>query len=166
VPTSVISDVSEPVPKARICRTIGGLLRRHGVRRAEVCVRITDDDAVRELNGAYRRIDRVTDVLSFGYAGGITPETAAEAVQALQGTLGDIVIAYPTSHRQAVARGVGTDDELVHLAAHGCLHLLGYDDDTPEALTVMEALAYEAMGARGAAMQRTAAHSQGGNPVL
>lgn len=129
-------------------------------------MRITDDDAIRELNGAYRRIDRATDVLSFGYAAGITPETAAGAVEALQGTLGDIVIAYPTSRRQAAARGVPIDDELVHLAAHGCLHLLGYDDNTPEALAVMEALAYEAMGARGAVMQREASRRQGGNPAL
>ncbi len=165
MPTSVISDVSEPVPKLRICRIIGGILRRHGIRGAEVCVRITDDDAVRELNGAYRRIDRVTDVLSFGYAGGITPETAAASVQALQGTLGDIVIAYPTAHRQAAARGVATDDELVHLAAHGCLHLLGYDDDTTEALGAMEAMVYDAMGARGTVMRRTATGNQGGVPA-
>ena len=41
--------------------------------------------------------------------------------------LGDIVISLPTAERQAEEYGHGLRREVVYLAVHGALHLLGYD---------------------------------------
>ncbi len=41
--------------------------------------------------------------------------------------LGDIVIAYETTAREALAESKPFPHHLSHLAVHGFLHLLGYD---------------------------------------
>jgi probable rRNA maturation factor len=69
---------------------------------------------MRRLNRAYRRADRVTDVLSFPGEG-----TA----------LGDIAIATGVARRQARAHGHDAAVEVRLLALHGLLHLLGYDHE-------------------------------------
>ena len=60
-----------------------------------------------------------TDVLSFPMD---MPEPANEAV-----TLGDIVIAPVVAAQQAATAGHSIDHEIFILAAHGLLHILGYD---------------------------------------
>jgi probable rRNA maturation factor len=51
--------------------------------------------------------------------------------------LGDIVIAYETTAREAKAEGKPLQDHLAHLAVHGFLHLLGYDHARePEAIAM------------------------------
>jgi probable rRNA maturation factor len=65
-----------------------------------------------------------TDVLSFPMD---LPEPGNEAV-----TLGDIVIAPVVAAAQAATAGHSIDHEIFILAAHGLLHILGYDHATPE----------------------------------
>ena len=64
-----------------------------------------------------------TDVLSFPMD---MPEPGSEAV-----TLGDIVIAPAVAAQQAATAGHSIDHEIFILAAHGLLHILGYDHATP-----------------------------------
>jgi probable rRNA maturation factor len=85
----------------------------------EVCVVLTNDAAIQELNRTWRGIDKPTNVLSFP-AG--SPVRDADSP-----TLGDIVIAYDTTEREALAEGKPFLHHLSHLAVHGFLHLLGYD---------------------------------------
>lgn len=91
-------------------------------------VLITDDAQIRSLNKTYRGVDAPTDVLAFAQAegdeGGGCPEE--------EGLLGDVVISVETARRQAEERGHSLDDEVDVLVAHGLLHLLGHDHDTPE----------------------------------
>ncbi len=100
---------------------------------------VADDTTVRELNATYRGIDEVTDVLSFAFgsegeyygedepvfrqeddAGFVTPDWAVSE-------LGEVIVSYPQTVRQAERAGRELHDELDHLVAHGVLHLLGYD---------------------------------------
>lgn len=117
-------------------------LRHCDVEAAVLTIVITDDEQVRELNHTYRGLNEVTDVLSFAAhddAPGdlvLPPEAAAEIAD----YLGDILIAYPTSQRQAVHFGVTSAAELRLLVVHGTLHLLGYDHDTPSAEAEMWAV--------------------------
>jgi len=59
--------------------------------------------------------------------------------------LGDIVIAYETTAREAVAEGKPLRNHLAHLAAHGFLHLLGYDHETERDAAAMERLEIAAL---------------------
>ena len=82
-------------------------------------IRITDDSEIRNLNKIYRKIDKVTDVLSF--------EGDFDDPDLGTRYLGDIVISYPQAEFQANKRGHQTIEEIQLLTVHGLLHLLGYD---------------------------------------
>ena len=92
----------------------------------EVSVTFVNNKQIRELNGIYRNIDRVTDVLSFpmGEDGkyDTDPTTGAKI-------LGDIVISMETAVDQAERFGHSLQREVGYLTAHSMLHLLGYDHE-------------------------------------
>jgi probable rRNA maturation factor len=94
----------------------------------DVALYVTTDAEVQYLNREYRGVDAPTDVLSFPGA------PLAEEITAYESPyLGDIILAYPHTMRQARANNHDPHDEFVLLVVHGTLHLLGYDHDTPEA---------------------------------
>ena len=99
---------------------------------------ITDNETVRRLNRDYRNLDEYTDVLAFHmpyYSENkeinfvVPPDNISH--------LGDIVISYPQTVKQAAEQGHETNDELLILIIHGILHLLGYDHKSNEEETLM-----------------------------
>ena len=62
------------------------------------------------------------------------PPTGDDALPEL---LGDVVICVPVALRQAVEYGHSSTREILYLAVHGLLHLLGYDHQTAEEQTRM-----------------------------
>jgi probable rRNA maturation factor len=85
------------------------------------------------LNKQYRNKDAPTDVLSFPNANAIpvpAPRRTFRGKPAF--SLGDIVICARVSENQAVEYGHSVERELAFLTAHGFLHLIGYDHNTPE----------------------------------
>ena len=96
---------------------------------AEVSLLFCDDAAIRQLNRAWRGKDQPTNVLSFPVAIGTGKSPAP--------MLGDIVLAYETTAREA-AKGPGLGDHTAHLIAHGFLHLLGYDHENDSEAEAME----------------------------
>ena len=59
--------------------------------------------------------------------------------------LGDIIISAETAQRQGEEFGHGLTREVVYLAVHGLLHLLGYDHMTEEEKVIMRAKEEEAL---------------------
>jgi probable rRNA maturation factor len=102
---------------------------------ARITVAFVGDLEMRALNKRYRRKDRTTDVLSFGQRVGRVK--GAKAVGKLErdadGALevGDVVISPAQAGRQANRRGHAVGHEIAFLAAHGALHLLGFEDESP-----------------------------------
>lgn len=94
----------------------------------ELSILLTDDETIRELNAVHRRIDRPTDVLAF------PQDEPDRAVPGRERPLGDIAISIDTAARQAKKQHHELMDEVLHLLAHGLLHLVGYDhqDDAAE----------------------------------
>jgi probable rRNA maturation factor len=88
---------------------------------------ITGDEEIRALNRRFRGVDSPTDVLAFGVG-----EPDQQFVPPLDEPpyLGDVVISYPRAAAQAAERGHTTAEELDLLVIHGCLHLLGFEDET------------------------------------
>ncbi len=101
-------------------------------RNAELSIVLTDDDQIQKLNRVYRKKNRPTDVLAFAMAEG-------EFGDMETGLLGDVVISVPTARRQAKAAGKPFLEEATMLLAHGLLHLLGWDHDTPSRDRAMRA---------------------------
>ncbi len=115
-------------------------------RPVEIGIALADDAEAARLNARYRGIDRPTDVLSF--AGGESPAAGPGAPPAM---LGDIVVAYETSARDAAQAGRPLAHHLQHLVVHGLLHLLGYDHETDRDAARMEAMETEILERLGVA---------------
>jgi probable rRNA maturation factor len=52
---------------------------------------------------------------------------------------GEIITSADYAAREALRYGWTTDDELLLYVIHGCLHLVGHDDHTPEGRAAMRA---------------------------
>ena len=102
---------------------------------ARITVAFVTDPQMRKLNRTYRTKDRTTDVLSFGQAVGRAKGERAvkKLARDADGELdvGDIVISPAQAARQAKRRKHLLVREIAFLAAHGALHLLGFEDATP-----------------------------------
>ena len=98
----------------------------------EVNLVFVDENEMTELHIKWMDEPGPTDVLSFPMD---MPENPGDAV-----TLGDIVIAPTVAATQAATAGHSADHEIFILAAHGLLHILGYDHANKEDEKVMFAL--------------------------
>ncbi|MGF1461366.1 MAG: rRNA maturation RNase YbeY [Leptolyngbyaceae cyanobacterium] len=95
------------------------------IQAYELSLQFTTDADIAVLNGDYRQQDRPTDVLSF--AGLDDAPWLPDVLAQIPYNLGDIVISVETAQRQCETHGHSLQAELAWLAAHGLLHLLGWD---------------------------------------
>ncbi len=82
-------------------------------------VALVGQKTIKNLNKRYRRVDRVTDVLSFD-----------DPVE--------IIICWPQLVKQAREQKHGQKKELTILLIHGLLHILGYNHRTKKQRLLME----------------------------
>lgn len=115
VAVSAADGVASPVALAEVEAAVRAVLQAEGVTDAEISVALLGDAAIAELNERYLAHEGPTDVLSF-------PLQAAGAPP-----LGDIYIGVEQARRQADELGVPMGEEVLRLAVHGTLHVLGYD---------------------------------------
>ncbi len=101
----------------------------------ELSLRLTDDAEIQELNSQYRQQDKPTDVLAFAALEVDVPQLAMQETLPLY--LGDIIISVNTASRQAETQNHSLSTELAWLAAHGLLHLIGWDHPDEESLQEM-----------------------------
>ena len=111
---------------------------------AEVAVILVDEAAMEELHIEWMGESGPTDVLSFAQQEDQPPSAMGAPTNAAQLILppellaqqalylGDIIIAYPYTKKQAERNDRALRTELCLLAIHGTLHLLGFDHATPE----------------------------------
>jgi probable rRNA maturation factor len=120
----IVRDVAEArIPTTRLRTTLTHLLQAEKSVGA-VNVIVINDAAMRRLNRRFRDRDKSTDVLSFPM-GDPMPGSLPMAV------IGEIYCNYSHCQRWVKENGGTIADELLRLAVHGCLHLLGYDHHDP-----------------------------------
>jgi probable rRNA maturation factor len=110
------------VPRSRMERMARMILRKEKRPGLGVSFAIVDNRRIRGLNRRHLEHDYATDVLAFP-----TPPPL----------LGEVVISAEYAIAEARLRGISRQEELLRYAAHGLLHLLGYDDHDPEKKRVM-----------------------------
>ena len=122
-----------------------------------VSVVIADDETVAIINEEYRGLPGVTDVLSFSnvhsgtYYGDDDRKSSAEAIDGFVMSpdfdpgLGEVIISYPQTCRQARDAGHTVKIELAQLVAHGIFHLIGYDHEEPDEAARMRLMERQAM---------------------
>lgn len=97
--------------------------------QAELSMLLVDEDAMEKLHIELMDEPGSTDVLSVPMDE-LTPGTPDKPTP--QGMLGDIAICPQVAEVQARNAGHSTQDEMLLLATHGILHLLGFDHEEPE----------------------------------
>lgn len=138
--------VSEPVPHPEFHCSSGNasfpwesrlrplamkVLESEGISDS-VNIVLCEDAEVRDLNKQYRKLDKVTDVLSFVWDD--------------PGFLGEIYIARDQVKRQAPEYGNSYYQELKRVLVHGLLHLCGYDHIKVKDRKVMRAREQDFLG--------------------
>jgi probable rRNA maturation factor len=95
-------------------RAVRRTLEAEGHYVAEVSLALLSDADIQELNLRYLGKDYPTDVLAFSLGDG-------------EDVLGDVYVGLDQATRQAAELGIALEEELVRLAVHGTLHVLGHD---------------------------------------
>ena len=119
--------VGAPINQKRIktiLKQVLKILKPWPVKSKFLSVAIVDGKTIKKLNKKYRKIDKITDVLSFG--------------SLRQDEMVEIIICWPRLKEQAKQFKHSQKQELIVLLIHGLLHLIGYDDETKKERVVME----------------------------
>ena len=106
-----------PLPAAleELEAIVASVLDAEGVADAELSVALLSDVEIAALNEEYLSHDGPTDVITFPlHRPGGPP-------------LGDVYIGAEQAARQADEAGLGHREEILRLAVHGTLHVLGYE---------------------------------------
>ncbi|WP_139904071.1 rRNA maturation RNase YbeY [Clostridium thermarum] len=103
----------------------------------QISVLLVENEEIRSINWEHRRIDKVTDVLSFPMldypSGKVYKEVYTDnnfdssMLDGVELVLGDIVISLERAMEQSIDYGHSFKRELTYLIIHSVLHLLGYD---------------------------------------
>jgi probable rRNA maturation factor len=122
-----------PVSRTRLSEAVQHLLKGLTEQPVEISFCFCDDETIRHYNACYRHVDEPTDVLSFPLSdrkseiGNPKSEIGNPIVP-----LGDVMISLDMAKRQAEQNGLPLETEILMLALHGVLHLMGYEDETDE----------------------------------
>ena len=104
--------------------------------RVEISLSFLSPNEMREQNRAYRDVDTATDVLSFPLwedDGAFRPDSSLPLLP-----LGDILICPEYVRKETEGEGESAWlSAMALMVAHGFLHLLAWDHDTPEREKIM-----------------------------
>lgn len=104
-----------PLPLEELERVVDWVLESEGVEEAELSVALLSDAEISALNEEYLSHDGPTDVISFPlHRPGGAP-------------LGDVYVGAEQAARQAAEARLDFREEVLRLAVHGTLHVLGYE---------------------------------------
>ena len=113
-------DVASPVAAARLQQAVAAAAACRGFQRGALCVRVTNDARIHEINRDHLGHDYPTDVISFAY-------------HAKHPTIeGELVVSVDTARERAAELGWSIDKELMLYVVHGTLHIAGMDDQEPD----------------------------------
>lgn len=103
-----------------ILSRIKSLLKSEKFSSCQLSIVLASDSLIRRLNKKFMKKGRATDVLAFdlGTQGGHLA--------------GDVIVSVDTARRMAKTLKIGVKEEVWRYIVHGVLHLVGYDDTTPQ----------------------------------
>lgn len=110
----------------------------------EIDVTLTNSDEIREINKTFRNKDISTNVLTFPLEEQLCNKYDDNLI-----LLGDIVLSYNDISNESILYDKAFLHRSLHLYTHGVFHLLGYNHDTDDARTRMEALEQKVLSSFG-----------------
>lgn len=109
------------LPEGLLEAGVRAVMATEGVEVGEVSLTFLGDEAMRALNLEYLHQDHPTDVIAFSLHDPGAPP------------VGDVYVGYEQARRQAEELGIDLAEELLRLAIHGTLHVMGHEHPEGEA---------------------------------
>jgi probable rRNA maturation factor len=127
-----ITDLQDHVrlDKKIILQVIRRVMKSEGRSAKSLSIVLTDNRHIRDLNREYLGRDGLTDVISFPLEDLDWPP--GNRAGAGGGLNGEIIASAELALRQAEASHGDAQAELLLYLVHGLLHLMGYNDRTPQ----------------------------------
>jgi len=120
-------DISFPFKEKRLTsRWLKLVASSEGKQLGDVSVIFCSDNYILDVNKKYLKHNYFTDIITFDYCEG-------------KRLSGDLFISIDSVRENAAFYGTQFADELNRVIVHGLLHLVGYDDHSPEDIAVMRA---------------------------
>ncbi|MGB3086593.1 MAG: rRNA maturation RNase YbeY [Phycisphaerae bacterium] len=142
-----ITDLQDHIHLERklVLQVFRQVMKEEGRTAKSLSVVLTDDRHIRDLNREYLGRDTYTDVVCFPLEDVDWPEGGSTN----GGINGEIIASAELAFQQAKARNIDPRAELLLYLVHGLLHLIGYDDRTPEEAKRMHKREDELLGQFG-----------------
>lgn len=122
-----------------LSKIITEILSSHKIRSCEISLTFVGEKKIKSLNRKYLGRSGITDVIAFN----LSDEDRIDSDSPL---VGDIYICAARACKQAENLGLPLEEELIRLAVHGVLHLLGYDHENQRDAGRMFELQEKAVG--------------------
>jgi len=120
------------IPESKTTQIVNNILSDYKVDTALINLIYVNDKDIHEINKEFLDHDYPTDVLTF-----VLDEDEKEA---------EIIIGVETALENSKEYNATHESELLRLAAHGVLHLLGHDDHSDEDRAAMHELENKYLG--------------------
>ena len=120
----------EKPPATQIKFFCDALFLSHKIYFAKISFIFCDDEYLSKLKLEYFNKNEFTDVISFSFS-----ENKSNDLE------GEVYISLDRAHENSISYSQDYNKEVMRLIIHGCLHLIGFDDETEdekEKMTLME----------------------------
>lgn len=112
-------DVDLTLDEELYCEWLAAIASKHNTTILNINYIFCSDEYLLDINRTYLDHDYYTDIITFPYKEGAEIES-------------DIFISIDRTKDNALQNQVSEDIELRRVMAHGLLHLIGFNDKTPE----------------------------------
>lgn len=123
---TVLSENGVIVKKSAVHKIVSELKKKFGFTIASLQINFVHADYITIINKKYLNHYYSTDIITFNYSG------KNDRLD------GEIFISLEDAADNAGKYGVSFENEMLRLLVHGILHLIGYDDKTPDDKAVMK----------------------------
>ena len=110
--------------RRRVKSWLASLAKHHNRTLGDLSIVSCSDEELLTYNRQYLDHDTYTDIITFDHSEGTTLS-------------GDLMISFERVLENAENHGVGFQEELRRVMAHGVLHLAGFKDKTPDDVRAM-----------------------------
>jgi len=105
------------------------IAKSHGISRLTINYIFCDDEELLSINKSFLGHDYYTDIITF--------DTIDDMYIKKGAISGDIFISVDTVRSNAATYATSFESELLRVMIHGILHLIGFDDKSPDEETEM-----------------------------
>ncbi|XOV92585.1 MAG: rRNA maturation RNase YbeY [Bacteroidota bacterium] len=114
-----------PLNKKEVKGWIARVIADESYELEELSIVFTSDDSLLEINKTYLNHDTYTDIITFDYS------------EKEKSVMGEILISIDRVKENAQKYAVDFTQELARVIIHGVIHLLGYEDKSPNQKAIM-----------------------------